>query len=190
MADITQLAVQKVTKPNIENVLPYYLDGETLESALDLIAYLRENKMKPSWTIHNAWKAVNKGKVLYYIRLPVYESHFYRPNQACKTSWEHSWCITPYLTNLSQYEHLITDEVHKKIILDNLYGCKPYCPKTSCWSETTLTVFDKKLERYCGGTLKNRSLWIVNPDETEIVSIKKFLALEKQARTENSENEK
>jgi len=30
MSDITSLAVQKVTKPNIEDVLPHCLDGEIL----------------------------------------------------------------------------------------------------------------------------------------------------------------
>jgi len=186
MADITSLAVQKITKPNIEEILPYYLDGEALKSALDFIAYLRENKMKPSWTIHNAWKAVNKGKVLYYIRLPVYSSHFQRPNNP---NWERSWCVTPFLMNLAKYENLITDEFDKKMVVDNLYGCKPYCQGARCSAknpETRITICGTEIVRHCHSSmLRNRSLWVVNPDKNEIESIKKLLELEKKARADN-----
>jgi len=182
MADITKLATQKITKPNIEDVMPHYLDGDILKQALEFIAYLRANKMKPSWTLHNAWKGVNKGKILYYIRLPVYASHFYRPNQPNARNWERSWCVTPYLTNIAKYEHQITDDFHRKLILQNLYGCKPHCPETQCWSNQTITVLGQDLHRFCGGTLNNRSLWIVNPDDTEMEAIKKLMEMEKRAR--------
>ena len=183
MSDITSLAVQKVTKPNIEDVLPHYLSGEMLKNALDFVAYLRKNKMKPSWTIHNAWKATYKGKPLYYIRLPLYDSHFYRPNQPAEITWERSWTVTPYLLGIEQYQHQITDETDQQIVMDNLYGCKPNCIEP-CNSETKLQLFGKEIVKNCdsGGTINNRSLWIVNPNEREIAAIKKFMELEKQAR--------
>jgi len=187
MAAITSLAVQKIAKPNIEDVLPHYLSGNVLKNALDFIAYLRENKMKPTWTIHNAWKAVNKGKVLYYIRLPVYDAHFQRPNQPAGTSWERSWCVTPFLMNIAKYENLITDEADKKIIVDNFYGCKPYCRMAKCSMKNTakkIVICNTEFVRYCGDSmLRNRSLWVVNPSEVELDCIKRLLELEKKART-------
>lgn len=187
MHEITTLEYQKKHKPNIEDVLPHYLGDEALRNALDFIAYLRENKMKPSWTIHNAWKAVNKGKVLYYIRLPVYESHFKRPNQPSGTNWERSWCVTPFLRNIDKYEHLITDETEKKIITDSFYGCKPYCKMVRCAEKGNpkikITICGTELSFYCGASmLENRSLWIVNPNAAEISCIKKFLEMEKSER--------
>ena len=113
---------------------------------------------------------------------PCSTRHFNRPNQPSRTSWERSWCVTPFLRNLVEYEHLITDETDKKIIVDNLYGCVPYCG-SGCQPETKITVCGTELVRYCHSTmLANRSLWIVNPDEAEIGSIKKLLEMEKQAR--------
>jgi len=189
-----ELSNQKKTKPMIEDVMPDYLEGDILKNALSFIAYLRENKMKPVWAITNGWKAVYKGKTLYYIRLPLYESHFKRPNQPAGTTWERSWCVTPFLMNLAKYENLITDETDKKIIVDNLYGCVPYCGGVSCSTknpEMRITVCGTELVRYChSGMLGNRSLWIVNPDGTEINSIKKFLELEKNARNKIAEQNK
>jgi len=184
MADITASAMQKISKPNIEDVLPHFLDGEALRNALDFAAYLRENKTKPSWKFHNSWCAVNKGKIYCYIRLsaPNREAGFYHPNHPDEKSWERSWCITPWLSNLAKYEHLITDDVDKKIIADNLYGCVPYCRKNNCAPKKRITVCGTEIVRYCHGMLDNRSLWVVNPDKTEIDSIKKLLELEKQAR--------
>jgi len=185
-----ELWAQKNIKPMIEDIMPHYLEGDRLESALEFVAFLRENKMKPVWAITNGWKAVHRGKTLYYIRLPLYPAHFDRPNQSGETSWERSWCVTPFLMNLAKYEHLITDETNKKIIVDNFYGCKPYCKMARCAGrnpEKKITVCDTELMRYCGdGMLKNRSLWIVNPTETEIDSIKTFLELEKNARIDNA----
>jgi hypothetical protein len=182
------LKEQKKTKPMIEDVMPHYLDGGRLKNALEFIAYLRENKIKPVWAITNGWKAVYKGKTLYYIRLPLYEAHFNRPNQLDGTNWESSWCVTPFLMNLAEYEDLITDETDKKIVVDNFYGCVPYCRGSGCSSEKKITVCGTELVRYChDGMLGNRSLWVVNPDETEIACIKKFLELEKNARNENAD---
>ena len=187
MSDITSLAIQKVTKPNIEDVMPYYLDGDALKNALDFVAHLRANKMKPSWTLHNAWKAVNKGKVLYYIRFPVYKSTFFRPyNQ----NWERSWCVTPYLINIAQYENMIADDKLKKIIVDNMYGCEPHSCGDKCSTknqEIKITICGTELIRYCHHVmLGNRSLWILNPNENEIDSIKKMLDFERQVRIENA----
>ena len=176
---------QKKTKPLIEDVMPNYLEGDMLKNALEFIAYLRDNKMKPVWAITNGWKAVYKGKTLYYIRLPLYKAHFKRPNQPNEISWERSWCVTPFLMNIAKYDNLITDETDKKIVTDNLYGCVPYCNERKCHEkhpETKITVCGTEIVRYCGGMLDNRSLWIVNPDKAEIDSIKRFLELEKNAR--------
>jgi len=185
MSDITTLAVQKATKPKIEDVMPHYLDGDTLKSALDFIAYLRESKTNPSWAVHNKWSASNKGKVLCQIRLPAHQGHFQRPNVS---DWKRSWCVSPYLSNLAKYEHLITDDYDKRLVAENLYGCVPHCRGIKCSThnpEIKRTVCGTEISRYChAGMLGNNTLWIVNPDQAEIASIKKLMKLEKQARAD------
>lgn len=47
---------QKRAKPIIEDALANVLQGDALENALKLIAYLRENKINPAWSATNVWK--------------------------------------------------------------------------------------------------------------------------------------
>ena len=170
MDDITTLAVQKVTKPNIEDVFPCYVDGEALKTALDFITYLRENKMKPSWTLHNAWKCTYKSEVLYYIRLPL---------------WRKEWTFTPYIHNINEYEDKIDNEEMRKRILGSLWYANPNCEnkqKRGCECDYHRELFGKQVHLCRGHSMWGYTAWFNSPNETEIEWIKMLLALEKQAR--------
>ena len=65
----TELKKQKTVRPQIEVVIANNLIGESLESAKAFVAYIRANKMTPSWASTNSWKVNYKGKALCYIRL-------------------------------------------------------------------------------------------------------------------------
>ncbi|MCL2079885.1 MAG: hypothetical protein FWH17_08615 [Oscillospiraceae bacterium] len=53
---------QKDTKPEIEDVICQYLDGNTLKNALDFISYIHASKMKIKWSAANVWSVKYKNK--------------------------------------------------------------------------------------------------------------------------------
>ena len=65
---VTSFHVQRATKAKIEDVIPYYLDGEMLKTALDFAAYLQSNGMQLKWAAWNTWKAHIKSKVLCWVK--------------------------------------------------------------------------------------------------------------------------
>jgi len=46
---------QRATKPLIEDVVGSFLEGDTLQNAMDFIKFLRENNMNPRWVSGNSW---------------------------------------------------------------------------------------------------------------------------------------
>ena len=186
------------TKTMIEDVLPHYLDSDNHKIALGFIKYLRENKMKPTWSVQNGWTGMCKGKVLYWIRLPQVKSHFdaekpthchfYTSKPFEQTSWTKSWVITPYFNNIDKYEDIIVNEGLDNFFLDNIHFCRPNkkdnCNTTkSCKPGVIRTLFGKEVKGICGGDLySTMTAWFVNPDEAEIINIKRLLELEQQAR--------
>ena len=174
------LRVQKVEKPRIEDVIPKYLDGDIKKDALNFAVYLLENKMKLAWAVTNGWKVMHKGKVIGYIRLPMYESHFRNLKQVEETDWKESWVFTPYLHNLSKYEDLVIAQNLKEFVLNGLHYCVP-CLHRFCATERT--IFGNKTKNLCLGDLYGgMALWYVNPKEAEISCLKKLLEFEIQAR--------
>jgi len=172
--DITLLSVQKVIKPKIEDVIPEILKGTAKKTALDFIAYLRENKMNPAWTLHNAWKAMYKGKPICYIRLGW---AFGKGEDNDNGKWE----VTPYLNYINDYEYIIINEGLQNIIWDNLCFCKS-CGN-NCAGSVERIILGKEIKNLCGGIIFNRfPVPVANPDDTDINNIKKLIELEKKAR--------
>jgi len=60
---------QRKSKPKIEQILPIYLDENTLRKAMDFVVFLKENKMNPGWRSPNSWCVSCKGKVVAYIKI-------------------------------------------------------------------------------------------------------------------------
>jgi len=185
------LQKQRSLKPDMENVIPEYLEGDTKKSSLDFIAHLRENKMKPVWTVANGWKSMCKGKPIYCTRLPSRENGgedwcFRTKKPSDMTEWVHSWVIYPYLNHINEYEDIIIDKGWQDLIWDNMCYCQT-C-SNGCAPGVTKTIVGKELKGLClcgthSGCLR---VLFVNPDETTITVLKKLLELERQARVGNS----
>jgi len=168
---ITTVKIQRTTKPKIEEVLPYYLDGKMLNFAFDFITYLRAEKMNPGWSLHNAWKANSKGKPLCYIRLG---KDWVRETKNVK------WVIFLYLDHMDEYADKILDENWQDLIWDDLHYCrKPNCPY-GCNPGMTATILGKEFSGLCPTIYKRVSF--VNPDVATIKIITMLLELERQAR--------
>jgi len=174
MSDITTLHVQREIKPKIEDVLPFFANGETLETALDFIDYLRAKKMNPAWAgVHNAWKCNCKAKPICYIRLN------------CKLQNENrhaKWAVTPYFMNISDYEDKIIKAGWQDLIWNGLWRCKS-CGN-GCPPGVNKTILGKELKSLCHGNFYSGRnwVWFYDPDEMTISQIKTLLDWEKEAR--------
>ena len=181
------LLKQRPLKPDMESIIPEYLEGDTKRRALDFIAHLRETKMKPVWTVANGWKATCKGKPIYNAKLPSRENGgedwiFRTKKPSDKTEWVHSWVMMPYLNHINEYEDIIIDKGWQDIIWDHMCYCQT-C-SNGCAPGVAKTIVGKELTGLClCGTHSNcLRVLFVNPDETTIAVLKELLELERQAR--------
>ena len=165
---ISAIAIeQKKTKPKIEDVIPYYLDGNMKKTALDFVSYLHENKMKPVWASANAWKVSYKSKGVCYVRL--------HRGEIEKNNWNSkSWVIEPRIFNYDEYEEQIVNEKLQDIIWKNLYYCK-FCHPAPCKIRNT-KLLGKEVKGICGG---RPPAWFWDPGEAEINCVKRLLEFEK-----------
>ncbi|MDR2600209.1 MAG: hypothetical protein LBC73_08035 [Oscillospiraceae bacterium] len=53
---------QEDLRPEIDDIVCQYLDGDTLKDALTFIDYIRSNKMKIKWYRVNVWSVMYKNK--------------------------------------------------------------------------------------------------------------------------------
>jgi len=166
--------VQKETKPKFENVVPCYLDGDALKTALGFSAYLTANGMQLKWDAWNTWKVFNKNKTLCWVKINM----FVRPI---------TWAVSPCLANIDEYEDIIINEELQNFIWDSFKRCRPNCRGSCRGKDTggiTVTILGKKIYGVCNEIyyVNNKKVDFVNPDETAVERIKMLLGLEKQAR--------
>jgi len=177
---------QKKSKPKIEDVIPEYLDGDAKRIALDLVAYMRENKMTLRWGgITNTWKSMYKGNCIC------------RMDLCMGRSWEKNkkWVITPYLSYLHEYENLILNEKYQNIIWDGMTYCNG-CPPNKggsrvknrpCIGGFNATILGKECKGVCANVRLTR---VSDPDEATLDGVKKLLEFEKKAREASAETKR
>jgi len=162
---------QKNARPKIEDELKDVLEGDALKSAQDFVAYIKENKMTPSWASANSWKVSYKGKGVCYIRLP-------------GTAWYHldegSWHLLIY----AQYDKHLLDfvadesEAIKTLVHDHVAnsqlcgGCMPGADRKQVCKEF------ESIASCTGVSMKN-------PDEDFLEFAKKLVALRRDAIKSN-----
>ena len=61
--------IQKTTKPQIDDIVCQYLDGETLKEALYIVNNIREHGMKIKWSSYNVWTVRYKRKHVCDLRI-------------------------------------------------------------------------------------------------------------------------
>ena len=168
--DLTLLPVQRTIKPKVEDVLPYYLDGNLLESALDFVAYLRTERMNPGWAgVHNAWRANNKSKPICYIRLG---KEWIRNTKNVK------WVIVLYLNHMEEYANVIYQENWQDIIWSDLHYCRNCA--YGCYPGKTKTILGKEFSGLCPTFYYKANF--VNPDDATLKIVTRLLELERKAR--------
>ena len=191
--NISMYQKQKASNPLIEDMIPEYLDGDMKQSALDFAMWLRENKIKPAWTLTNQWKAICIGKNLCRIGL----SPWNPPGKNKK------WVVTVYIEHIKSYEETIITEALQCFVWDNVYYCvnKPPespppeefrqhafvlpCNLWNCAPGKDITLCGKELTNICRNG-NRQHLWFHDPDEASLNCIKRLLELEKQARIDKN----
>ncbi|MCL2405658.1 MAG: hypothetical protein FWC92_08950 [Defluviitaleaceae bacterium] len=168
--ELTHLHVQRVIKPKVEDVLPYFLDGEMMGTALSFVAYLRAVKMNPGWAgVHNAWRANNKNKPICYIRLG---------KEWIRDTKNVQWVIVLYLNHMDEYTEVIHSEGWQEIVWADLHYCRSCA--YGCFPGRTKTILGKEFLGLCP-TFYNK-VSFVNPDEATIKIVTRLLDLEREAR--------
>jgi len=170
--NIFSFSVQKETKAKIEDVIPYYLEGDMQKAALSFAAYLQANKMPLKWDAWNTWKAHGKKKALCWVKLSL---------------WPVTWVVSPCLTNIDEYEDTVISEGWQSFVCDNFKRCRPDCHGSCTGNLTggkTVTILGREIHGICGEVfyVNNKKVDFINPDETAAGRIKKLLELERTAR--------
>ena len=149
----------KKNKVTPEERIPVHIaDSGKQKAALDLVAWLRANKISPGCYGINRWKASNKGMGICFLLLE-----------------NNSMRVRLDLTYMKVYEEAIMAEGLQKFVFDKI----SYCHNCSgCKPGIDITILGKELKSIC----RTMILYIQDPDEAAIDYIKKLLELEKRAR--------
>ena len=180
MQEIATLQYQRKNRPKIEDVIPHCVAAEQQKTALDFIAWFRENKMNPGWSgVHNAWDAKCKGSTICKISLRNPGWALTGDNERSKN---YTWVIKLYLNHKSAYEEAIINEGLQSIIWDGMYECTACLGgKKPCLGGRDYTVYGKEYKGVCPHSFYRE---IFDPDETTLNGVKRLLELEKQARND------
>ena len=162
----------KNVRPKNEDVIKDFFTGEALDNILNLISFLRENKMNPTCSSKSSWISRNKKRVV------------------CRFNIDNGTLrVTPIIGNYSADS--LSDE-HKKIVWakveDRVHGCwncegGTHCSHLGLSSNYGMKiVFGKKYdENVCG-----QSICFINPNSCEVECIKELIKLRKSfAQMEN-----
>jgi len=178
------MPTQKKPKAEIEDVIPEYLEGETKQNALEFVAWLRANKMKPVWASANIWKATYKGGAICAVQLPI----------SVYSAYKNSWIVSPHLDHMDEYETEIAGEG----LRDTVLGCIVYCdhaggrpghgcsPNRPCAGGDAKTLLGGEIGGIChaGCNAAFAFTRICDPGPAAVGDIKKLLKMEQKARDE------
>ena len=165
----TLLQQQKANRPKIEEAINEYIEDENAKKiTLDFIAWLRKNKMSPSWSARNYWKvscywkdSCNKSK-LFLIRVNknvVIIERFYRDFTG-------------------DYQTFIINNNLQNLVCNNMTVCRRFesksctgCPPSPDFTGISINICGKEIKNICRGVIMK----FVNPDYETIEGIKKLV---------------
>lgn len=151
----------KNVKPEIEDVLGTVLPSDALKNALNLIAFLRENKLKPAWSATNVWKVTYKTYTVCFLR--VYGAAEYHGLQ------EGTWHVIPFI---GEYEASALSDECKEIVWEK----KRTCENCGICSLQLGHVFGREYDHAC-----EKSIVFTNPDARDVECIKRLIELRRNA---------
>jgi len=151
---------QKTTKPVIEDIIGFFLEGDKLANAMDFIAFLRENNMNPRWASANSWRVTAKNKPVCRIDLGgllhVWMSHFAIGD----------WQISELEGVERKYmEVFVGNDVMQSFVWENVGMCRRCSDK--CGSRIR-SYAGKVFEQCCG-------LRVLNPDAAALIKSKELV---------------
>ena len=160
---MTKAKQQQKEKPKIDEIVSIILKDKNLENALDLIAFIEQNKIKLKWSSTNCWQLYYKGKRIGIIRMAEKAYHMYAIG-------DNSWLFSPW----DSYDivDMLSDEKSKKVIWNNVRMCSS-CG--SCKPGFEKVVFGKKFENSCHSWLN-----MINPDKETVECIKQMIFIKKK----------
>ncbi|MCL2546758.1 MAG: hypothetical protein FWE06_06135 [Oscillospiraceae bacterium] len=148
-------------KPQAEDAVTLHLDGETAQSALDFIEFMKENKMSLKHTSGRHWKASYKSKGVCYMLIDE-NGWILRFSQFTRERW------------FVDYEHCITDAGLKEFILSKINPRN--CPDRDCGISRNKMILGKTFDEVCTCW----PLYLKNLDGEDLANIKKFVLVIKQ----------
>jgi hypothetical protein len=142
-----------MTKKTIEEVINVTLKKDSLKNVLELITWLRENKMNPAQSSKTTWKINLKSCVVCYFRFD-FDKNDLR--------------ITPFIC---EYEHDSLSENLKEIVWENAIREKNCHGSCRC-SYKLKTIFGRKDFYACAQVIT-----FTNPTASEIECIKVLIKM-------------
>jgi len=152
---------QNPLRPQISDVIKDALDGENLKIAMDFLAFLKTHKSNPAWASASAWKVSYKGKVVCYIKL--HGSNAFNLDAG-------SWQVTPLINYEGEHDDIISDEILKQAIWDNV----KYCYRCSNCRGGNKKIYGKDFEDVCHGPVT-----FINPDTKTLECVKKLIEIKR-----------
>ena len=164
-ANYAPIEEQKNTKPNIEDVISDFLEGDALRNAMDFVAFLRENNMNPRWSSANAWRVTGKkSKPICKINLG-----------GAKGAWMNHMKVGDWqIIELEGLERKYLDEFAasdemREFVWANVRGCV----RCSSCGPRKWTYIGRQFDECCG-------LKFVNPDAKELELVKKIVEVNRR----------
>jgi len=156
---------QRATKPLIEDVVGRFLEGDTLQNAMDFIKFLRENNMNPRWVSGNSWSiSGKKGKAACRIDLGGNKHPWHRHFTVG------DWQVSELDGHDRKYmdEFIDCDEI-KEFIWKNI----KLCNRCSCCGPRCRIYAGKQFDECC-------AFFVLNPDANDIEVLKKLVVANKR----------
>ena len=156
---------QNTSRPKIEDAIIVALTGSELKNAQDFLAFIKENKMPPSWASANSWKVNYKSKGVCYLRLT--GTQFYDVEQ---------WHIAVFSQFDEHLKELVLGESDtiKAIVQNHRDGNDP-CG--GCMPTLDRHTVNKDYKNICACTCINLN----NPNENLCDFAKKLVMLRREA---------
>lgn len=160
---MTKAKEQQKAKPKIDEIVTGILHEERLENALDLIWFIKENKISLRWSSTNCWQLYYKSKRIGIIRMTekAYPMYVMEAN---------SWLFSPW-DSYDVIDNFANDENAKNIIWNNVRLCSNCA---SCGPGSEREVLGRLFEKTCHAWLN-----MVNPDKETVECIKRMLEIRK-----------